>query len=169
MVEAKESCDRLKRARNGANVATMNEIDRKIVAKLQQDGRTSYTDLAGLVGLSVPAARQRVSKLLDSGIIRVVGVTDPQALGFPAAAMLGIVVGSDVEAVADRIASVDGVIYVVLCSGRFDLIVEVIAKDQQELLKLVNEGIRAADGVLSVETFVYFKTHTHRFDWEPPA
>jgi Lrp/AsnC family transcriptional regulator for asnA, asnC and gidA len=101
----------------------LDPIDRQLVEALQKDGRASYADLADLVGLSPAATRLRVQRLLDAGVVQVVGVTDPLALGYPVMAALGVRVERNVRAVADRIADIRGVIYVVFTSGSFDLLV----------------------------------------------
>ncbi len=147
----------------------LDEIDRKIITALQADGRTSYADLGPLVGLSAAAARQRVQRLIESRALQVVGVTDPMALGYPSMAMLGVSVDGDVVAIADRIAEIEGVIYVVLTSGRFDIMVEVLSEDAAGLLAMINDRIKAISGVRSVESHMYFGIHTHRFGWAPRA
>ncbi|MBX7071358.1 MAG: Lrp/AsnC family transcriptional regulator [Microthrixaceae bacterium] len=143
----------------------LDDIDKRIVTELQRDGRISYADLGPIVGLSPAAVRQRVQRILDAGIVQVVGVTDPQALGFPVMAMLGVQVDGDVTAIADRIAEVDGVIYIVMSAGSFDLMVEVICEDTMALLDLINARVKTVPGVRRVESFVYFGIHTHRFGW----
>lgn len=147
----------------------LDDIDRKIITALQVDGRTSYADLGPLVGLSAAAARQRVQRLIESGALQVVGVTDPMALGYPSMAMLGVAVDGDVVAVADQLAKIDGVIYIVLTSGRFDIMVEVLSSDAPGLLSMINDRMKTIKGVRSVESFVYFGIHTHRFGWAPRA
>ena len=144
---------------------TLDALDKAIIAELQRDGRIAYADLAPLVGLSPAATRQRVQRLLDANVVNVLGVTDPLALGFPVMAMLGVQVDGDVVTIADRIAEIDGVIYVVLSSGSFDLLVEVIAEDTGSLLGVINDRLKAIDGVRRVESFLYFGIHTHRFGW----
>ena len=143
----------------------LDDIDKRIVTELQRDGRISYADLGPIVGLSAAAVRQRVQRILDSGIVKVVGVTDPQALGYPVMAMLGVQVDGDVTGVADELATIDGVIYIVMSSGTFDLLVEVISEDSMALLDLINTKVKAVAGVRRVESFLYFGTHTHRFGW----
>ncbi len=143
----------------------VDDVDKRIITELQRDGRISYADLAPIVGLSPAATRQRVQRILDSGIVKVVGVTDPQALGYPVMGMLGVRVAGDVHAIADAIAEVEGVIYIVFASGRFDLLVEMIAGDTMAMMSAVNDKIRAIDGVRQTENFLYFGTHTHRFAW----
>lgn len=143
----------------------LDDIDRLLIAALQRDGRASYADLAELVGLSPAATRLRVNRLLGSGVVQVVGVTDPLAMGYPVMAALGIRVDRNVRTVADRIAELRGVIYVVFTSGSFDLLVEVVCEDSARLLQVIDDEIRAIPDVRSVESFTYFGTHTHRFAW----
>ena len=143
----------------------LDDVDRALIDALQRDGRASYADLADLVGLSPAATRLRVQRLLDSGVIQVVGVTDPLALGYPVMAALGVRVERNVREVADHIAAIQGVIYVVFTSGSFDLLVEVLCEDSARLLHVIDDEVRAIDNVRSVESFTYFGIHTHRFVW----
>ncbi len=145
----------------------LDDIDKKIIDELQADGRIAYADLAPKVGLSPAATRQRVQRLLDNEVVNVVGVTDPLALGYPVMAMLGVQVDGDVVRIADEVAAIEGVIYVVLSSGSFDLLVEVIAEDTGALLGTINDRMKTIDGVRRVESFLYFGIHTHRFGWSP--
>jgi Lrp/AsnC family transcriptional regulator for asnA, asnC and gidA len=106
-----------------------------------------------------------VQRLLDAGVVQVVGVTDPLALGYPVMAALGVRVERNVRAVADRIAGISGVIYVVFTSGSFDLLVEVLCEDSARLLAVIDDEVRSIPDVRSVESFTYFGIHTHRFVW----
>jgi Lrp/AsnC family transcriptional regulator for asnA, asnC and gidA len=146
-------------------VIPLDPTDRQLVEALQKDGRASYADLSELVGLSPAATRLRVQRLLDAGVVQVVGVTDPLALGYPVMAALGVGVERNVRDVADRIAAIDGVIYVVFTSGSFDLLVEVVCEDSARLLHVIHDEIRSIPDVRSVESFTYFGIHTHRFVW----
>jgi Lrp/AsnC family transcriptional regulator for asnA, asnC and gidA len=146
----------------------LDETDKEILRALQRDGRASYADLGPAVGLSAPAARARVQRLIGTGVVRVVGVTDPIALGLPAMAMLGVRADGGLRAVADAVAACEGVIYVVLTAGSFDLFVEVVCHTMAELLDVVDDGIKAVPGVTHVETFTYFAIHTHRFVCDVP-
>jgi len=148
-----------------ATALQLDEIDRTLIEALQRDGRASYADLAELVTLSPAATRLRVQRLLDNGVVKIVGVTDPLALGYPVMSALGVRVERNVRDVADRIADIAGVIYVVFTSGSFDLLVEVVCEDSARLLTVIDDEIRAIDGVRSVESFTYFGIHTHRFVW----
>ncbi|HWG26860.1 MAG TPA: Lrp/AsnC family transcriptional regulator [Actinospica sp.] len=146
----------------------LDETDKQILRALQCDGRVSYADLGPTVGLSAPAARARVQRLIDTGVVRVVGVTDPIALGLPTMAMLGIRADGDIRTTADAISACEGVMYVVLTAGAFDLFVEVVCHTPAELLTLVNDRIKPVPGVTHVETFTYFGIHTPRFVRDVP-
>lgn len=146
----------------------LDGTDKAIIRALQVDGRISYADLAPKVGLSAPATRQRVQRLIDSGLLQVVAVTDPLQLGLPVMALVGIAVAGDIRAVADRVAELHNVIYVVLTSGSFDLFAEVVCRDMDEMFTVVNDHVKTVPGVNTTESFVYFGIHTHRFTWGVP-
>lgn len=143
----------------------LDDVSKKIIEQLQADGRRSYAEIGKAVGLSEAAVRQRVQKLTDSGVMQVVAVTDPMQLGFFRQAMIGIRASADTRVLADQLAEIDAVDYVVLTAGTFDILAEVVCEDDDELLELLNSKIRNLDGVLSTETFVYLKLHKQFYNW----
>src|SRR5689334_19169616 len=143
----------------------LDDVGKAIVEQLQQDGRRSYATIARAVGLSEAAVRQRVGRLQGAGVIQVVAVTDPLQLGFRRQAMVGIRVDGDVRAVADALAELPEVDYVVITPGRFDVLVEAVCEDDDHLLELVGRRIRALPGVRSTETFVYMKLRKQHYNW----
>ena len=140
----------------------LDELDEQLIVLLERDGRMSYSDLAHEVGLTPGGARARVKRLQERGVVRVIGVTSPNAVGLSSIASLQIEVSGDIDAVADRIAAFEGVRYVVLGSGRFSILVEVYATSPGELFTLINRQIREIRGVSHIETFLYDSVHTHR-------
>ncbi len=132
---------------------------------LQEDGRRSYGSMAEVVALSETAVRRRVQRLRDSGALQIVAVTDPLQLGFNREAMLGIRVHGDVREVATEIASINEAVYVVLCAGSFDILVELLTEDDDHLVHVLNDQIRAVPGVTEVETFVYLKLAKQTYAW----
>jgi Lrp/AsnC family transcriptional regulator for asnA, asnC and gidA len=143
----------------------LDDIDKAIIRELQLDGRTPYAKLGPAVGLSQAAVRQRVQRLIENGVMQVVAVTDPLMLGFTLEAMIGVEVDGDLRAVASKVAQVDNVDYVVLTTGRFDLVVEVVCRDHEELLYLINDVIRAIPGVRATETFTYLHLEKQTYSW----
>ncbi len=142
-----------------------DDIDKALVTALQRNGRESYAALAKVVGLSEAAVRQRVQRLLDDGVVQIVGVTDPTVMGFQRWAMVGIVVEGDVRKVADQLAALDEIDYVVLTAGSFDLLIEVVCEDDDRLLALLNDHVRSIPAVKSTETFVYLKLAKQTYAW----
>jgi Lrp/AsnC family transcriptional regulator for asnA, asnC and gidA len=143
----------------------LDDVSKAIIAQLQQDGRRSYAAIAKSVGLSEAAARQRVQRLIDSGVMQVVAVTDPLELGFARQAMIGIRVDGPIEPVADALAELDEVDYVVVTAGSYDLLVEVVVETDEHLLEVVSERIRRVPGVAATETFMYLKLHKQTYSW----
>jgi Lrp/AsnC family transcriptional regulator for asnA, asnC and gidA len=146
----------------------LDDVDRRLLRILQADGRASYAAMAAEVGLSAPAVRQRVQRLVEEGVLDVVGVTDPIALGFPVMAMVAVSASGDVRAVADQIGAIGNVIYLVLTSGEHDLLAEVVCRSPDELLEVVNDRIRALPQVTGTRVWPYYGIHTHRFTWGVP-
>ena len=145
--------------------AQLDEMSKAIIEQLQQDGRRSYAAIGKSVGLSEAAVRQRVQRLVDSGVMQIVAVTDPMQLGFSRQAMIGIRCQGDTTKVAERLAKIDRVAYVVLTAGTFDAIAEVVCEDDAELLEVLNTEIRAVPGVMSTETLVYLKLVKQQYNW----
>jgi len=144
---------------------TIDAIDKALIEALQADGRRPYTKLAAEVGLSEAATRQRVQRLIESGVVQIVAVTDPMALGFSRTAMIGLKVDGDLKIAANAIAAIPAVSYVVVVSGSFDLMAEVVCEDDDHLLTLLNDEIRSITGVRSTETFTYLKLFKQTYAW----
>lgn len=143
----------------------LDEINKQIIDHLQRDGRMSYATLAKTIGLSEAAVRQRVQRLLDNGLMQIVAVTDPLTLGFARQAMVGLRVNGDLRVIADKLASIPEVDYVVICAGRYDLLVELVCTDDAHLLDLLNEKVRTIEGVAAVDTFMYLKLAKQTYAW----
>ncbi len=147
---------------------TIDELDKRIIEQLQQDGRRPYTQIGPAVGLSEAAVRQRVQRLIDAGVMQIVGVTDPKMVGFGRQAMIGLTVEGDTRSIADALAALDEVVYVVLTAGSLDLLVEVVVEDDEHLLELLNDKIRSIEGVRDTETFMYLRIHKETYAWGAP-
>jgi Lrp/AsnC family transcriptional regulator for asnA, asnC and gidA len=143
----------------------LDEINKQIIEHLQRDGRMSYATLAKTIGLSEAAVRQRVQRLLDNDLMQIVAVTDPLTLGFARQAMVGLRVTGDLRQIADEIATIPEVDYVVICAGRYDLLVELVCTDDEHLLDLLNEKIRTVKGVTEADTFMYLKLAKQTYAW----
>jgi Lrp/AsnC family transcriptional regulator, regulator for asnA, asnC and gidA len=149
----------------GVTDLALDDINKRIIEHLQRDGRMSYATLAKTIGLSEAAVRQRVQRLLDGGLMQIVAVTDPLTLGFARQAMVGVKVTGDLRSVADDIATIPEVDYVVICAGGYDMLVELVCTDDEHLLDLLNDKIRTVKGVAATETFMYLKLAKQTYAW----
>jgi Lrp/AsnC family transcriptional regulator for asnA, asnC and gidA len=142
----------------------LDDISKQIVEQLQQDGRRSYAAIGKAIGLSEAAVRQRVQRLLDCGAMQIVAVTDPMTVGFRRQTMIGIRCGDDLERVADQLAGMDEIDYVVITAGSFDLLIEVVCEDDDQLLEILSR-VRSIPSVTTTETFVYLKLCKQTYSW----
>lgn len=143
----------------------LDNVSKAIIEQLQEDGRRSYAEIGKAVGLSEAAVRQRVQKLTEAGVMQVVAVTDPMQLGFYRQAMIGVRVKGDSRIVAQQLADIPAVDYVVLTAGSFDVLAEIVCENDDELIELLNERIRRIEGVQATETFVYLKLQKQFYNW----
>jgi Lrp/AsnC family transcriptional regulator for asnA, asnC and gidA len=144
--------------------APLDDTSKAIIEQLQQDGRRPYAAIGKVVGLSEAAVRQRVQRLIDSGIMQVVAVTDPMELGFARQAMIGIRVRGTLEPVADALQALDEVDYVVITAGTFDVLAEAVCTTDEHLLDLIDR-IRSIEGVAETETFMYLRLRKQTYSW----
>ncbi|MET7278722.1 Lrp/AsnC family transcriptional regulator [Kribbella sp. NPDC005582] len=147
------------------NQGLLDETSKAIIEQLQVDGRRSYAAIGKAVGLSEAAVRQRVQRLTDAGVMQVVAVTDPLELGFDRQAMIGIKAEGALEPIADQLAAMDEVEYVVITAGSFDLLIEVLCESDEHLLQVLSERVRQIEGVKSTESFVYLKLVKQTYSW----
>ncbi|MBW9205511.1 Lrp/AsnC family transcriptional regulator [Mumia sp. zg.B53] len=151
--------------RRSTNGVVLDEVSKRIIAELQVDGRRSYAAIGKAVGLSEAAVRQRVQKLTDAGVIQIVAVTDPLELGFARQAMVGIGVDGDVFAVTDALADIPELDYLVITTGRFDVLAEIVCESDDDLLDVITSKIRAIPAVTQTETFVYLRLRKQTYAW----
>ncbi len=144
----------------------VSELDKRIIEHLQTDGRRPFTQIAADLGVSEAAVRARTNRLIERGILQVVGVTDPLKLGFHQMAMIGIRCESDrLVSVAEQVAEMPEVDYVVITAGTYDLLIETVCEDNEALLRFLTEKLRAIDGVRETETFVYLRMVKQTYQW----
>jgi Lrp/AsnC family transcriptional regulator for asnA, asnC and gidA len=147
-----------------APAIVLDETAKRIIEQLQQDGRRSYAAIGKAVGLSEAAVRQRVQRLIDTGVMQIVAVTDPLTLGFRRQTMIGIRCEGDLERVAEHLAVLDEIDYVVITAGSFDLLIEVVCEDDDHLLEILSR-VRSVPSVTGTETFVYLKLRKQTYSW----
>lgn len=142
----------------------IDQIDKRLIALLQDDGRAGYAEMGRRVGISAALARMRVHRLRRDGVIQIVAVTDPLKLGFSHESLVAIEARSNVSELADELAQIDEVDFVVLVAGAFDILLEIVAGTDEELLALI-QRIRALAEPGTVRVLPYLKTWTQTYAW----
>lgn len=135
----------------------LSPLDKGIIEHLQADGRRPFTQIAHELGVSEAAVRARTNRLIERGILQVVGVADPGKLGFQQA-LIGIrCEPGRLVAVAEALAELPEVDYVVVTTGRYDILIETVSEDNEGLLRFLTDRLQAIDGVRDTETFTYLR------------
>lgn len=143
---------------NVTNLGNLDEVDQQIIEALRQDGRTPFSQIAEQLNVSPGMIRMRYSRLVEMGYLKVVAISNPLRMGFKTMAMIGIrVEGNRMLAAADEISDLDEVIYLVVTSGRYDILVEVMCRDQKHLLDFLTQKLYTVQGVRQSESFVHLK------------
>lgn len=126
----------------------MDRLDYEILSVLQRDGRRSFTEIGKAVGVSEGTIRKRVTRLVDDGVIRIIGLVDPHLVGFDAPAMIQVSVSPPhLEEAAQAIAQFPEVSYLLMVSGDFDLIVEVRCRNREHLASFIRDQLQKVPGV----------------------
>jgi Lrp/AsnC family transcriptional regulator for asnA, asnC and gidA len=139
----------------------MDELDRSIVAFLQEDGRTRFTKIAKALNVTEGTIRNRVAKLRENKTIQIIGVLDPHRMGYSAPAIIGVSIQPPhLEEAATEIANIPEVSYLIMVAGEFDLMVEVFCEDRAHLATFLREKLQQVVGVQRTQTF--FILHTYK-------
>jgi Lrp/AsnC family transcriptional regulator for asnA, asnC and gidA len=144
----------------------LDDLDKAIIKCLQLDGRRPYAQIGRELQVPEATVRQRAERLIGRGIVQIVGVTDPLAMGFQQPAFIGLKVDAGrLEAIAEAIAELDEVTYLVVTAGRYDLICEVVCADNEHLLRVLTERFSRIDGIRSTETLVELRFVKESYQW----
>jgi len=147
----------------------LDEWDRRIVSILQRDGRASNVDIARELGLAEATVRKRIERLLESGIIRVRAVADPESLGLTTRMMIAIQTDqTELESVADRLASIQEVLSVSIVTGTYDVIIEVALPSSGQLLSFILDKVVTIPGVKRTDTYHVLKVVKQANMWGLP-
>jgi Lrp/AsnC family transcriptional regulator for asnA, asnC and gidA len=150
------------------NKEKLDAVDIEIIRLLQADGRRSYAEIASVLNLSPSSIQQRAHRLMESGVLKVRAVVDPQLMGFPVSATIALEVdGTVLREVAAELAKLEEISYVVLCAGSYDIQIEVVCRDNTHMVDLITE-ISKISGVRSTETFMYLEIVKNTYQWGIP-
>lgn len=136
----------------------LDEVDLYIIDAMRQDGRIAFAQIAQQLDVSPGMIRVRYNRLVDLGVLKVVAITNPLRMGYTTMAMIGIRTdGQHMLDVAAKVSAFEEVIYLIVVSGRFDIMCEVVCRDHSDLLRFLTEKLYQVDGVRESESFMHLK------------
>ena len=143
---------------SNSNIANLDDIDQQLLEALRQDGRTPFAQIAEQLGVSPGMIRMRYNRLVEMGLLKVVAITNPLRMGYEAMVMIGVRTdGKKMLEVAEQVAEFEEVVYLIVTSGRFDILVEVFCRDHADLLRFITEKLYSIEGVRETESFLQLK------------
>ena len=144
----------------------LDDLDKAIIGCLQLDGRRPYAQIGRQLKVPEATVRQRAERLISRRIVQVVGVTDPLAMGFQQPALIGLKVeAGQLNEIAEQIAALEEVTYVVITAGRYDLFCEVVCEDNDHLLRVLTDRFAEIGGIRSTETLVELRFVKESYQW----
>jgi len=147
-------------ARDGVRPRRLDETDRAIISRLAVAGRAPFRDFAAELGVSETTIRFRYSRMVASGAARVMCIANPLRLGYACTGWVAVRVGTGrAEQVAEALTRIEAVSYVALTAGRWDVLAEVVCRDGEQLLAVVDGRIRGIDGVAELQSWLYIAVH----------
>jgi Lrp/AsnC family transcriptional regulator for asnA, asnC and gidA len=148
---------------------TLDDIDRRLIAELQADGRKPYSRIASELDVSESVVRYRAQRLEDEGVLQVVGIADPLRIGFDRMALVGLrVEPGTARRVCETVTELPETSYVVMIAGSFDVLVELICRDTQHFTELLTERLQTIDGIVATEAFFVLEVHKMAYGWGVP-
>ena len=142
-----------------------DDLNQRIIRLLQDDGRAAYDVIGQQLGVSGGTVRNRVTRMRDAGMLRIVAVADPVAVDYEADAMLGIKAapGTAPAALAQRLEPHPAVVYIMWVSGRYDLLVEVVCDEETELAIFLDEHVHGHSDIAHVEVMTRIGMFKNQF------
>ena len=137
----------------------LDDLDRKLVALLSEDGRLSVADVARQAGVSRPTVATRLRSLLEDGVVRVAALVDPFTVSDMTVALVGLTLDKYLlEEKIEQVSELDEVDWAAVVTGRYDIIVEVATQDGMAgLYRFLTQSLQTVGGIQSSEMFVVMK------------
>jgi Lrp/AsnC family transcriptional regulator, regulator for asnA, asnC and gidA len=149
-----------------AGLASLDHIDRRVVAALQADGRRAFSSIADELGVAESVVRYRAQRMERAGILQVVGIADPLKLGFDLMALVGLRVSPGmVGDVCAAVATLPETSYVAAVAGRYDVFVELVCRDSAHFQRVLIGSLQTIPGVASTESFLILEIHKMAYGW----
>lgn len=143
----------------------IDKLDKKILGILSANARLPFKDVAAECGVSRAAIHQRVQHLIENGVITCSSFEiNPKALGYSTCTYVGMDLerGSMYRDVVNRLLSIPQVVECHFTTGPYTMLVKLYAKDNEQLMDLINGQLQSIPGVVSTETLISLEESVHR-------
>lgn len=151
----------------GNSQTDLDELDRSILRFLLKDGRMPYSTIAERLGVAEGTVRKRAGRLVEEGVIRIVGVLDPFKLGWEFVAIVGFHIETDSSIPAEEtLRAMPEVRHVAVCAGSQDGIMEVAVRSHEELYTFLTEKLRKVKSIKGTNTSVVLKVSKESYTWD---
>ena len=145
----------------------LDAVDKKIITYLRKNGRESFAKIAAEINLPRSTVRDRTNKMIDSGVLQIIALVTPTKATPRVMAQVSVkLAGGDYKAIATEIAQLEEVTSLIICAGRFDLLLELTCKDNTHLLQIVAQ-IQNMPHISHLETAIYFSVVKKALDVGP--
>ncbi|GEN35503.1 MULTISPECIES: Lrp/AsnC family transcriptional regulator [Aneurinibacillus] len=144
----------------------LDEIDKAVIRFLQKDGRKSYTEIAEELSVTVGTVRNRVQRLMEHGILKVVGVVDPFKTGMSTVAMLGLKVKMNkLQDIIAQLVQIPEIRFVAVSTGSFDLFIEIITFSTEDFYRILTQELSRIEGIVETDSSILLKINKQSYDW----
>jgi len=143
----------------------IDSLDRKILSILSENARIPFKDIAMECGVSRAAIHQRVQRLLDEDVLMGSGFdVNPKSIGYSTCTYVGITLerGSMYKSVVERLQQIPEIVECHFTTGSYTMLVKLYAKDNEQLMQLLNGQLQSIPGVVSTETLISLEQSIHR-------
>ncbi|AOL34716.1 MULTISPECIES: Lrp/AsnC family transcriptional regulator [Geobacillus] len=143
----------------------IDDLDRQIIKLLSRDGRMSFTEISNHLNVTEKTVRMRYKNLIDHGILEVVGVVNPIALGIRAGAIIRLKTEANkLMDVIEQLKKIKEVRYITLTSGSYQLLIQIAVPSQDEITEVV-KMLNGVHGILEMDTIVQLEVYKNTFDY----
>ena len=143
----------------------IDKLDRKILSILSKNARIPFKDVAAECGVSRAAIHQRVQHLIDDGVITGSGFdVNPKSLGYSTCTYVGITLerGSMYKQVVERLVHIPEIVECQFTTGPYTMLVKLFARDNEQLMDLLNNQLQDIPGVVATETLISLEQSVRR-------
>ncbi|MFD1038425.1 Lrp/AsnC family transcriptional regulator [Virgibacillus byunsanensis] len=144
----------------------LSDLDIKLLKELQKDGKKSYTHLAEQFDTTVATVSNRVQRLMDQDVLKIVGVVNPIKTGNPFVCIFGMKVPMNKQqSVIDELHKIKDVRYISSAVGTFDIFVEVVTSSNIELYRIMREEFSQIEGIEKYESSILLEVHKQSYEF----